>query len=155
MTAIQFTSEKTMSHIKITDEIVLNSSVEDIWNILIDIPRYQKWWPKIVNLKVLKLTNDLIGTEFQASPFGGKSFSCKVISLIPKNEIRLSYFDGIYTGEGVWKVERKENFVKVSYSVDLKIVDKSIALLSRIIPIPKLHSMIFKRIMVSLQKQIN
>ena len=42
----------------------------------------------------------------------------------------------------------------VSYSVDLEIVDKSIALLSRIIPIPKLHSMIFKRILNELSEQV-
>ena len=137
------------------DEITIIASVENVWNVLIDIPNYHKWWPKIVNLKVLKLTDELIGTEFQASPFGGKSFSCKVISLIPKNEIRLSYFDGIYRGEGVWKVESKDNLVNVSYEVDLEIVDKSIALLSRIIPIPKLHSMIFKKILRGLEKQIN
>jgi ribosome-associated toxin RatA of RatAB toxin-antitoxin module len=144
-----------MPQIKAHDEITIIAPVENVWNVLIDIPNYHKWWPKIVNLKVLKLTDELIGTEFQASPFGGKSFSCKVISLIPKNEIRLSYFDGIYRGEGVWKVESKDNLVNVSYEVDLEIVDKSIALLSRIIPIPKLHSMIFKKILRGLEKQIN
>jgi hypothetical protein len=75
--------------------------------------------------------------------------------LVPNKEIRLNYFEGIYRGEGVWKIESKDNLVNVSNEVDLKIVDKSIAILSRIISIPKLHSMIFKRILNGLSQQVN
>jgi hypothetical protein len=77
-----------------------------------------------------------------------------VVSIVPKKEIKLNYFEGIYRGEGIWNIEGKENLISVSYRVDLEIVDKSIALLSRVIPIPKLHSMIFKRILAGLAEQI-
>jgi ribosome-associated toxin RatA of RatAB toxin-antitoxin module len=143
-----------MPHIKAYDEIQLNCLIDDVWKILTDIPSYLKWWPKVVNLKVLKLNNELIGTEFQANPFGGKSFACRVISIIPKKEIKLEYYNGIYRGSGVWNIEAKVGLVKVNYSVDLEIVDKLIAILSRIISIPKLHSMIFKRILNGLAKQL-
>lgn len=136
------------------DNIELNASIEEVWNVLIDIPNYYKWWPKMVNLKILKHSKDIIGTEFQANPLGGKSLSCKVVSVIPMKEIRLDYFKGIYIGEGVWKIERMDNLVNVSYSVDLEIVYKSIALLSRIISIPKVHSIIFKRILSGLEKEV-
>jgi ribosome-associated toxin RatA of RatAB toxin-antitoxin module len=139
---------------KAYDEIKLECSVDDAWNILTDIPQYNKWWPKVVNLKVLKWYTDIAGTEFQARPFGGKSFSCRVVSILPKKEIKLNYFEGIYRGEGLWNIESKENLISVSYKVDLEIVDKSIALLSRVIPIPKLHSIIFKRILAGLAEQI-
>lgn len=143
-----------MPQIKAHDEITINASVENVWNVLIDIPNYYKWWPKSVNLKILKSNEGIIGTEFKANPLGGKSFSCRVVSIVPNKEIRLNYFEGIYRGEGVWNVEGKYNLVKVSYRVDLEIVDKSIAVLSRIIPIPKLHSMIFKRILAGLAEQL-
>lgn len=143
-----------MPQIKAHDVITINASIENVWKVLSDISHYQDWWPKVVNLKVLKLTNELIGTEFEARPLGGKSFSCRVVSIVPKKEIKLNYFTGIYRGEGIWKVEGKDGLVKVSYSVDLEIVDKSIAILSRIIPISKLHSMIFKRILKGLAQQI-
>jgi ribosome-associated toxin RatA of RatAB toxin-antitoxin module len=143
-----------MPQIKAHDEITINASVENVWNVLIDIPNYNKWWPKSVNLKVTNFNKDIVNTQFEARPLGGKSFSCKVASIIPIKEIRLNYFDGIYRGEGVWKLERKEKSVTVSYSVDLEIVNKSIAILSRVIPIPKLHSMIFKQILKGLSQQI-
>lgn len=143
-----------MPQIKAYDEIQLNSSVEDVWKILTDIPSSHKWWPKLVNLKVSNSNKDIVNTQFEARPLGGKSFSCRVVSIISKKEIKLNYFDGIYKGEGIWRIDRKENLVSVSYTVDLIIVDKSIAVLSRIIPIPKLHSMIFKRILNGLAQQL-
>jgi len=143
-----------MAQIKAHDEITINASVENIWNVLIDIPHYHQWWPKSVNLKVSNFNKDIVNTQFEARPLGGKSFSCRVVNSVLNKEIRLNYFEGIYRGEGVWKLEKKENSITVSYSVNLEIVDKPIALLSRIIPIPKLHSMIFKRILKGLARQI-
>jgi ribosome-associated toxin RatA of RatAB toxin-antitoxin module len=143
-----------MPQIKAYDDIQLNCSVDDVWNVLTDIPQYYKWWPKSVNLKVSNFNEDIVNTTFEARPLGGKSFSCKVVSVIPKKEIKLNYFEGIYRGEGVWKVENKNNLVNVSYKVDLEIVDKSIAFLSRLVSIPKLHSMIFKRILKGLAEQV-
>lgn len=143
-----------MSQIKAYDEILLNCSADDVWNILTDIPHYHKWWPKSVNLKVSNFNKDIVNTQFEARPFGGKSFSCRVVSIVPKKEIKLNYFEGIYRGEGVWNIESKENLISVSYKVDLQIVNKSIIILSKIIPIPKLHSMIFKRILAGLAEQV-
>jgi ribosome-associated toxin RatA of RatAB toxin-antitoxin module len=143
-----------MPQIKACDEILINCSVDDVWYILTDIPSYNKWWPKSVNLKVSNFNKDIVNTQFEARPLGGKSFSCRVVSIVPKKEIKLNYFEGIYRGEGIWSIDRKERLILVSYKVDLEIVDKSIALLSRVIPIPKLHSMIFKRILAGLAEQI-
>jgi len=143
-----------MPQIKVYDKIQLNCSVDVVWNILTDIPRYYKWWPKSVNLKVSNFNKDIVNTQFEARPLGGKSFSCKVVSIIPKKEIKLNYFEGIYRGEGVWNVESKDELVNVGYKVDLEIVDKFIALLSKLVSIPKLHSMIFKKILKELVKQV-
>jgi ribosome-associated toxin RatA of RatAB toxin-antitoxin module len=143
-----------MSQIKANDEITIKTSVEQVWKILIDVPNYNKWWPKAVNLKVLKFDGEIVGTEFKASPLGGKSFACRVISIVPDKEIKLDYYDGIYRGTGYWKIEGKDGILKVSYTVDLEIVDKSIAFLSWIISIPRLHSMIFKKILNNLERKI-
>lgn len=143
-----------MPQIKAHDEIAINTSVENVWNILIDIPNYHRWWPKSVNLKVSNFNKEIVNTQFEARPLGGKSFSCRVVSIVPRKEIKLDYFEGIYRGEGIWSIDRKESLILVSYKVDLEIVDKSIALLSKVIPIPKLHSMIFKRILAGLAEQV-
>lgn len=144
-----------MPQIKAQDEINIKATVEDVWKVLLDITNYPSWWPNVVNLKVLKFKEEIIGSEFKANPLGGKSFACRVISIESQKEIKLNYYDGIYRGIGVWNLESNDGIVKVSYSIDLEIVDGSIALLSRIISIPKLHSMIFKRILNRLSEQVS
>lgn len=143
-----------MPQIITRDEIVFKALVDDVWRILIDIPNYPLWWPKAVNLKILHFNSEIIGTEFRANPLGGKSFACRVTGVIPNKEMKLDYYEGIYKGTGFWKIESNNDLVKVSYTVDLEIVDKSIALLSKIISIPKLHSMIFNKILSNLKRQI-
>ena len=143
-----------MPHIKAQDEIVIKATVKDVWKVLVDFQHYQDWWPKYVNLKILKLSEAIVGTKFKANPLGGKSFACRVISIIPNQEIKLEYIDGIYRGSGYWNLESKEGLVNVSYIVDLEIVNKSIALLSKLISISKIQSLIFKNILKGLDKQI-
>ena len=144
-----------MPQIKAQDSIKIKCSVENVWKFLTDIPGYNTWWPKVVNLRILKFDEEIIGTEFNANPLGGKSFSCRVISFIPYKEIKLEYFNGIYRGTGVWNIISMGGLVRVSYTVDLKIVDNSIAVLSRILPITKLHSMIFKKILKGLAEKVS
>ena len=52
-----------MPQIKAYDEIQLNCSVDDVWNILTDIPQYHKWWPKSVNLRVSNFNKDIVNTH--------------------------------------------------------------------------------------------
>jgi hypothetical protein len=70
-----------MPHIKAQDEIVIKATVKDVWKVLVDFQHYQDWWPKYVNLKILKLSEAIVGTIFKANPLGGKSFACRVISI--------------------------------------------------------------------------
>jgi ribosome-associated toxin RatA of RatAB toxin-antitoxin module len=153
-TFLSYQAFTEMKIIKTTDTIHLNYSVEEVWNVLTDISSYPKWWPRIVHLKILDSPKEIIGTKFQASPMGGKSFSCKVRSIVLMSEIKLEYFEGIYRGNGIWRIENGNNSTTVSYIVDLEIVDKSISFLSYVIPVTKIHSMIFNKILKSLDNQL-
>lgn len=66
-----------MPQIKAYDQIKMKASVEDVWNVLIDISSYHKWWLSIVQLKILNSPNEIIGNKFQANPMGGKIFEIK------------------------------------------------------------------------------
>jgi uncharacterized protein YndB with AHSA1/START domain len=51
-----------MPQIKACDEITINTSIENVWNVLIDFPNYNKWWPKSVNLKVSNFNKEIVNT---------------------------------------------------------------------------------------------
>ena len=144
-----------MRKIQACDKIEINNSIEGVWNVLIDIPSYHKWWPKVVNIKVANFSKSIIGTEFIVKPLNGQSFSCRIESIIPKEEIGLYYFDGLYHGYGKWRLKDFNNSTIVSYKVDLIIINNFIILLSYFLPISKIHSKVFQKIFVGLQKYLS
>jgi ribosome-associated toxin RatA of RatAB toxin-antitoxin module len=143
-----------MRIIQACDKIELNKSIDEVWNVLIDIPSYHKWWPKVVNIEVSNFSDKIVETLFVVKQFGGQSFSCRVETLTPKKEIKLNYFEGLYRGEGKWELKSKSNSTIISYSVDLIIVNKLIVFLSYILPISKIHSLIFMKIFSGLKEYL-
>ncbi len=141
--------------IQANDKIELNNSIDKIWNVLIDIPNYYKWWPKIVSIEVSNFNVKIVGTEFTVKPFNGQSFSCRIESIILKEEIILNYFDGLYRGEGKWKLIGNKNSTTVSYQVNLIILNKLIIVLSYFLPISKIHSFVFQKIFLGLQRYLS
>lgn len=144
-----------MRKIQACDKIELNNSIDEVWNVLFDIPSYHKWWPKVINIKVSNFSNKIIDTEFIVKPFNGQPFSCKVESFDPNKELKLNYFDGLYRGYGKWQLVNKINSTLVSYEVDLIIVNKFVIVLSYFLPISKIHSIVFQKIFVGLQKYLS
>lgn len=140
-----------MRKIQANDKIELNNSIDEVWSVITIIPSYYKWWPKVVKIKVSNFNEKIIGTEFEVKPLNGQSFSCRIESIIPNEEIKLHYFAGLYRGEGKWQLVKNKNSVTVSYQVDLVIVNKLIIVLSYFLPISKIHSFVFQKIFLGMQ----
>ena len=134
-----------MRKIQACDSIKLTNSIDEIWNVLIDIPSYQKWWPKVIDIIVSNYSDKIIGTDFVVKPFGGQSFSCRIESIVPMNEINLFYYDGVYRGKGNWNIKSYNNLATVSYSVDLIIVNKFVIALLTFYLLQKFIQLFLKR----------
>ena len=92
---------------------------------------------------------ELVGSQVQLKPFGGRAFVCEVESIRDSVELRLRY-SGVYRGIGVWTIAAGEENCRVTYRVDLEIVDPLMKLLSYIIPIPRLHSSLMREVFAGL-----
>jgi len=138
--------------IKADDQIELYNSIAEVWSVITDISSYYKWWPKVVSINISNFNKSILGTEFEVKPLNGQSFSCRIESIIPKEEIKINYFDGLYRGEAKWRLVENKNSTTVSYQVDLIIVNKLIIVLSYFLPISKIHSLIFQKIFLGLQR---
>lgn len=137
------------------DTVHLNHPIEKVWSVISDITSYIKWWPKSVNLELVKATPEVVGTVLKASPLGGKSFSTMVDEIIPYQKIKIKYFDGLYRGDGFWIVESRNQKTILTYKVDLEIVDSFTKLISYFVPVSKIHSLIFKGIFKNLEKYLD
>lgn len=143
-----------MPKIIASDSVELNYPLENVWSIISDFQSYKTWWPRLVNLNIKNEYQKLIGTTLKVSPFGGKSFSIKVVEITNLKEIKLEYFDGLYRGFGRWIIESNNVSTILTYEVNLDIVDSLTKLISYILPVSKIHSMIFRMIFSNLREHL-
>ncbi|WP_337872274.1 SRPBCC family protein [Ignavibacterium sp.] len=143
-----------MPKIIASDSTYLNHSIVKVWEVISDFNSYKKWWPAVVNLEVLNTSPQIIGSTLVAKPFNGRSFSIKAVEAKPFSEIKLKYFAGIYSGDGRWIFESVNDKTKLTYEVNLIITDKFTKVIAWIVPVSKIHSLIFKKIFRSLEKYL-
>jgi hypothetical protein len=120
-----------------------------IWQAITDFSSYATWWPSSVKIVVRRNTPELAGSQVQLRPFGGRAFVCEVESIREGVELRIQY-SGVYRGPGVWTIAAGDGNCRVTYRVDLEIVDPLMKLLSYIIPIPRLHSSLMREVFAGL-----
>ncbi len=143
-----------MRKIVACDKVYLNHPPQKVWSIISDFNSYSKWWPWFVKIQINNFSESIIGTVIKVKVFGGKSFFSKVENIKNEEQIKLLYFDGLYYGYGIWKIDGQGNSSILSYEVDLEIKDPFIRILSYIVSISKLHSLTFKHIFRNLGKYI-
>jgi hypothetical protein len=138
-----------MRTIQAEDTAVIAGAPEAVWRAITDFSSYAKWWPSSVNILVRRSAPGLVGSQVQLRPFGGRAFLCEVESIRAGAELRLKY-SGVYRGPGVWTIAAEGGTCRVTYRVDLEIIDPLMKLLSFILPIPRLHSSLMKEVFAGL-----
>ena len=138
-----------MRRIQAEDAAIIASPPNLIWQAITDFSLYAKWWPSSVKIVVRRHSPELIGSQVQLKPFGGRAFVCEVESIRNGAELRLQY-SGVYRGTGVWTIASGDENCRVTYRVDLEIIDPLMKLLSYIVPIPRLHSSLMREVFAGL-----
>jgi ribosome-associated toxin RatA of RatAB toxin-antitoxin module len=138
-----------MRRIQAEDAAVITGAPNRIWRAITDFSSYPKWWPSSVKIVVRRNTPELVGSQVQLRPFGGRAFLCEVESIQEGSELRQQY-SGVYRGPGVWTIAAGDGNCRVTYRVDLEIIDPLMKLLSYIIPIPRLHSNLMREVFAGL-----
>ena len=64
--------------IQATDEITIHATVSEVWPVLADVAGYPRWWPRSLGVRVASTGGELLGTEVEMRPSGGRSFVCRV-----------------------------------------------------------------------------
>jgi ribosome-associated toxin RatA of RatAB toxin-antitoxin module len=136
------------------DAVVIACSPNRIWRAITDFSLYPEWWPSSVRIVVHRITPELVGSQVEIKPYGGRAFLCEVESIRDGAELRLRY-SGIYRGIGVWTIAEGDGHSRVIYRVDLEIADLLMKLLSYAVPIPRLHSQLMSAVFSGLEGYVN
>jgi hypothetical protein len=88
-------------------EIQINSSVHEIWDVLVDIGSYSLWNP-FMRIQGMINTGELIDVKIQPSGAKGMSFRPKILKLVPQYELRWLGrlgVPGIFDGEHIFELK--------------------------------------------------
>ena len=77
--------------IQATDEITIHATVSEVWPVLADVAGYPRWWPRSLGVRVASTGGELLGTEVEMRPSGGRSFVCRVEAVEVPTRIRMRY----------------------------------------------------------------
>lgn len=136
-----------------TNSKTLPYPAEDIWGVLTDFANYPKWWPSSIKIKVARIEPELIHSQIEVKPYGGQSFTCEVISYLNNSELQMKY-SGIYSGTGTWTLSEINGQCSVTYEILLEIESAWIRLLSRLLPVAKIHSKLMDEVLSGLDRHV-
>lgn len=142
-----------MRKINSLDHRIIHHSVENIFTVISDFNTYPEWFGKKVRVKVLKITEEKIGSLIQIN-FGTVKFFCEIVKILLNKEIVVKY-TGAYSGMGTWFFFKGTNGIKVIYEIDLIIRNPFVYILSYFISLNRIHSKTMNDIFNNLEKYLS
>ena len=136
--------------IQASDEIIIARPATEVWPVLADFQGYPRWWPKSLGIRVLSGGRELLGTEVEVRPFGGRSFRCRVEAVDIPNRIQMRYFGGFIDGFGEWRLEPFGQETRVTYRLEAQASGWMVVLLGKVLDLARLHSRPMQEVLRSL-----
>jgi uncharacterized protein YndB with AHSA1/START domain len=137
--------------IQAIDEITIPCPLSDVWPVLADVAGYPRWWPKSLGIRVVGAGVDLIGTEVEMCPSGGRPFRCRVEAVDVPSRIRMRYVGGFIEGVGEWRLEPLGQQTRVSYRLDARANGLLVFCLGKLIDLAGAHSRSMQEILKNLR----
>ena len=126
--------------ISAAEERLLAHPVDAAWTVLADVPAYPRWWPEDVGVRVLRAAPGLVGSELTLDPRRGRAFALRVVDAEAPKRIGLAYEGDWLEGEGQWILRRRGSGVLVRYEMHVRSDRWLVALASKAVDLPALHS---------------
>lgn len=136
--------------IQASDEIIIPRPATEVWPVLADFQGYPRWWPKSLGIRVLSGGRELLGTEVEVRPIGGRSFRCRVKAVDIPNRIQMRYFGGSIDGFGEWRLEPFGQETRVTYRLEAQASGWMVVLLGKVLDLARLHSRPMQEVLRSL-----
>ena len=138
-----------MKSIHTINSKVLPNTRTQIWEVITDLSNYSVWWPSSLKIKILNLSEGILGSRIEIRPYGGQAFYCEVSGIDDSTELTMTY-TGIYTGTGKWTISEVNGQRCVTYEIELKIESTIIRLLSSVLPVASIHSRLMEKVLSGL-----
>lgn len=142
-----------MKELTSLDQKILNYPVDKIFPIVSDFQTYREWFPKNVDISLIKKTPEKIGSIIQIK-FGIVKFKIELTRINQFREIIVQY-SGAYEGNGIWYFFESTIGTKLLYEIDLKIKNPIVRFISIFVNINSMHSNVMTKIFDGLETYLN
>ena len=128
-----------MRRTQATDCRTLPFDLDVVFAAVLDCENYPRWWPAQLRVRVLKATQNVVGSRIEIRPRGGR-FVCEIGQVVPAREILIEYVEGVHRGTGRWTFEKLAEGTRACYQIDLEPQGWLPRLLSNCMDFGKMHS---------------
>lgn len=133
------------------DEITIPAPLSDVWPVLADVAGYPRWWPRSLGVRVASTGGELLGTEVEMRPSGGRSFVCRVEAVEVPTRIRMRYGGGFIDGFGEWRLEPLGAQTRVSYQLEVEAHGWLVYCLGKVMNLAGVHSRSMREVLKNLK----
>jgi len=137
--------------IQATDEITIQAPVGEVWPVLADVEGYPRWWPRSLGVRVWSTGGEVLGTEVEMRPSGGRSFVCRVEAVEVPTRIRMRYGGGFIEGFGEWRLEPLGEQTRVSYQLEVQAHGWLVFCLGKVMNLAGVHSRSMQEVLKNLK----
>jgi uncharacterized protein YndB with AHSA1/START domain len=152
----QAPGEVSVTTIRARDAVLLPAAPEAVWDVLVDFPAYDAWWPWMVRVEPLTIAPAVVGSNVAVRPLAGPDFQWRVHEAVAAERLRLRYHSGPYAGMGEWRLvpDAPSGGTLVSYEVDLTTSHPLLQPLSRLVNLGALHSLLMESVLEGLGREV-
>jgi len=133
------------------DEITIPAPVSEVWPVLADVAGYPRWWPRSLGVRLLTGGGELLGTEVEMRPSGGRSFVCRVEAVEVPTRIRMRYGGGFIDGFGEWRLQPLGAQTRVSYQLEVQAHGWLVFCLGKVMNLAGVHSRSMREVLKNLK----
>lgn len=143
-----------MTTIRVTDDAVIPFPQEEVWKVIANVKEYPRWWPDSLSIKILSGGDELVGTEVEIKPPGGRPFCCRIRTVEPPSVLGADYFGTLLEGRGGWRLEPVEGGTHVFYDIDVVAHGWLVDLIGKAVDFNSVHSRMMREVFICLEKEL-
>jgi hypothetical protein len=137
------------------DSQAFSKEKEKIFNALCNFDSYKIWWPRTIVFKTISNPVGIIGAKIKIRPYCIFGFSWVITDISPNEKVVVKYGDGIYSGTGVWSLQKQEGEILVKFSIDIESNNLLIKIVDKIFNIQKAHKKMMKKVFLGLHEYLS
>jgi hypothetical protein len=137
------------------DEIVLSSPPEDVYEALLDLESYRRWWPRSFDFAVLGPLPAGTGSQLRITNQKIVWWTVRLGKLAPGREVAMDYVGGAWCGPTRWTLQPEGSGTRLAYEIDIEPAWWWLGLLGRVVPLAWVHSRQLQPVLIGLDRHLS